>query len=71
MSFPPITKRQLAAWNYLSPKLGGVTFNENYNAEQGLPGPEARAWLRALQCDLHGLEVHPLTWSDIRRRAAK
>lgn len=29
-----ITKRQLAAFNYLSPKLGGITFNEAYNTSQ-------------------------------------
>lgn len=71
MNFPPVTKRQLAAFNRLSPKLGGITFNEAYNAEQGLPGPEARAWLRRLQSSLYGLEVQPLAWSDVCGRAAE
>ena len=60
-----ITKRQLAAFNRLSPKLGGITFNEAYNAEQGLPGPEERALLLRLQSQLHGLERLPLTWKDV------
>jgi hypothetical protein len=60
-----ITKRQLAAFNRLSPKLGGITFNEAYNASQGLPGPDERAWLLGLQRQLHGLERAPLTWKDV------
>jgi hypothetical protein len=63
-----ITPRQLRVWNYLKNKDGGITYNENWNQSQGLPCPEARAWLKAIHsrkfgtCDPEG----QVTWHDIQ-----
>ena len=63
-----VTRRQLRVWNYLKNKDGGIGYNENWNQSQGLPCPEARAWLQAIHsrkfgtCDPDG----QVTWHDIQ-----
>lgn len=62
-----LTAKQLARWNQLDPKFDGVSFNEAWNAEQGLPCPSARRWLRSLRSSLYGICPQPLTMSDVKR----
>ena len=62
-----VTPKMLRAWNASHHRLGGISANEHWNAEQGLPCPAACKWLKSLHDRLHGIcnPSEPLTMADV------
>ncbi len=68
-----VTAKSLAAFNR---SQGGTirnapSFNEAVNQQRGLPGPEARQWLRSLYADKFGIMGGNLTIADVKGAVSK
>ena len=65
-----LTPKMLRAWNAIEFRHlsngGGCSANEVWNQSQGLPGPEARRWLRSLHASRFGIMSGKLTWADVK-----
>lgn len=73
LGFPPVvvfevTCKSLAAFNRSQGDniLNAPSVNEAVNEQRGLPGPEARQWLRSLYSDKFGVMVGNLTMADVK-----
>lgn len=78
MGAPPVetfslTQKQLRAWNRAKVRAFGISFNESFNSEQGLPCEAAMRWLSSLHSSKFGT-LEPsgeVTWSDVRNAMEK
>lgn len=63
-----LTQKQLRAWNRAKAPAFGISFNEAFNAEQGLPCEAARRWLSSLHSSKFGFSepAGEVTWGDVR-----
>ena len=63
-----ITAKNLAAFNRSQGDTirNAPSFNEEWNESAGLPGPEARQWLRSLYSDKFGVMGGNLTMADVK-----
>ena len=63
-----ITAKSLAAFNRSQGDTirNAPSFNEAVNEQRGLPGPEARQWLRSLYLDKFGIMGGNLTMADVK-----
>ena len=66
-----VTAKSLAAFNRSQRTLAHApSYNEAANEQRGLPGPEARQWLRSLYYDKFGVMGGNLTMAEVKRAVA-
>ena len=67
-----VTAKSLAAFNRSQGDTirNAPSFNEAVNQQRGLPGPEARQWLRSLYSDRFGIMGGNLTMADVKGAVA-
>lgn len=63
-----VTAKSLAAFNRSKGDSirNAPSFNEAVNQQRGLPGPDARQWLRSLYADKFGVMGGSLTMADVK-----
>ena len=63
-----VTAKSLAAFNRSQGNSirNAPSYNEAVNEQRGLPGPEARQWLRSLYSDKFGCMNGRLTMADVK-----
>jgi hypothetical protein len=68
-----VTAKSLSAFNRSQGDTvrNAPSFNEAVNEQRGLPGPEARQWLRSLYSDKFGVMGGKLTMADLKGAVSK
>ena len=67
-----VTAKNLTAFNRSQRTLAHApSYNEAVNDQRGLPGPEARQWLRSLYSDKFGVMGGNLTMADVAKGAVQ